>query len=51
MTAASVNGITIEYDVGGDNDDEPLLLIMGLGGQLTAWPPEFVERFVTRDSE
>jgi len=47
MTAASVNGITIEYDVHGDDRDEPLLLIMGLGGQLISWPLEFVDRLVT----
>jgi pimeloyl-ACP methyl ester carboxylesterase len=48
MTAASVNGIMIEYDVHGDVGDEPLLLIMGLGGQLTAWPVEFVDRLVAK---
>jgi pimeloyl-ACP methyl ester carboxylesterase len=46
MTAAPANGITIEYDVHGDG--EPLLLVMGLGGQLVAWPMEFVERLVDR---
>ena len=40
MTAAQANGITIEYDVHGDG--EPLLLVMGLGGQLVGWPIEFV---------
>ena len=48
MTAASVNGISIEYDVHGDDDGEPLLLVMGLGGQLIAWPLEFVEALVAR---
>jgi pimeloyl-ACP methyl ester carboxylesterase len=48
MTAAAVNGISIEYDVHGDDDGEPLLLVMGLGGQLIAWPLEFVERLVAR---
>jgi pimeloyl-ACP methyl ester carboxylesterase len=46
MTAANVNGITIEYEVHGDDGGDPLLLVMGLGGQLTAWSPEFVERLV-----
>jgi pimeloyl-ACP methyl ester carboxylesterase len=46
MTAANVNGISIEYDVHGDEGGEPLLLVMGLGGQLVAWPPEFVDRLV-----
>jgi pimeloyl-ACP methyl ester carboxylesterase len=46
MPAASANRITIEYDVHGDG--EPLLLVMGLGGQLVAWPLDFVERVVDR---
>jgi pimeloyl-ACP methyl ester carboxylesterase len=48
MTAASVNGITIEYDVHGDAGGDPLLLVMGLGGQLVSWPLEFVERLVAK---
>ena len=48
MTAANVNGITLEYEVHGDADAEPLLLVMGLGGQLTAWPLAFVELLVER---
>jgi len=46
MASANVNGITIEYDVHGDDGAEPLLLVMGLGGQLVAWPIEFVDRLV-----
>ncbi|MGD9704369.1 MAG: alpha/beta fold hydrolase [Acidimicrobiia bacterium] len=48
MTAANVNGVTLEYEVHGDADAEPLLLVMGLGGQLTAWPLAFVELLVQR---
>ena len=48
MTAANVNGITIEYDVHGDDGDEAVLLVMGLGGQLIAWPLEFVDRLVAK---
>jgi pimeloyl-ACP methyl ester carboxylesterase len=44
MRAALASGIEIEYDVHGDG--EPLLLIMGLGGQLVAWPLDFVNRMV-----
>ena len=44
MTAAPANGITIEYDVHGDDDAPVLLLVMGLGGQLVGWPDEFVEQ-------
>ena len=41
MTAASItNGFKIEYDIHGEG--EPLLLVMGLGAQMTAWPLDFV---------
>ncbi|MGB0113381.1 MAG: alpha/beta hydrolase [Ilumatobacteraceae bacterium] len=40
MASANVNGITIEYETEGSG--EPLLLVMGLGEQLTSWPAEFV---------
>jgi pimeloyl-ACP methyl ester carboxylesterase len=46
MTAAQCNGITIEYEV--DGEGEPLLLVMGLGGQLVSWPMDWVQRFVDR---
>lgn len=38
----SANGIAIEVDIQGPADGEPLLLIMGLGMQLTGWPDELV---------
>ena len=44
----SSNGIEIEIDDQGPRDGEPLLLIMGLGMQLTGWPDEFVELLVAR---
>jgi len=37
-------GITIEYDVRGSG--QPMLFVMGLGGQLTAWSDDFVDLFV-----
>lgn len=40
------NGITIEYDDRGDGD--PLLFVMGLGGQLTSWPDDLVDTWVDR---
>ena len=43
MPRAHVNGIEIEYVTEGDPSDPPLLLVMGLGGQLTAWPEGFVD--------
>lgn len=48
MTATSANGITIEYEDYGAKDAPPILLVMGLGGQLTLWPIELVEALVAR---
>ena len=44
MAQAEVNGITIEYEEHGSGD--PLLLVMGLSGQLTDWPPELIDHLV-----
>lgn len=44
MASVQANGITIEYEQQGSG--EPLLLVMGLGGQLTDWPQEFVDLIV-----
>lgn len=42
------NGLAIEVDVQGPTDGEPLVLIMGLGMQLTGWPEPFVEMLTRR---
>ncbi len=42
------NGIGIEVDDQGPPDGEPLLMIMGLGMQLTGWPDELVQHLVSR---
>ncbi len=42
------NGIEIEVDDRGPARGEPLLLIMGLGMQLVAWPDELVAALVAR---
>ena len=44
MASVQANGITIEFEVTGSGD--PLLLIMGLGEQMTTWPDEFVAKLV-----
>lgn len=44
----SANGVGIEVDVHGPAGGEPLLLIMGLGMQLVAWPDGFVHQLVAR---
>jgi pimeloyl-ACP methyl ester carboxylesterase len=41
-------GITLCYERLGSESDPPLLLIMGLGQQLTAWPEPFVDGLVAR---
>ncbi len=45
---APSNGIEIAYETHGDPADEPLLLVMGLGAQMTAWPVELCEALVDR---
>lgn len=46
MANLTSNGITIEYEVLGSGP--PLLLVMGLGGQLTDWPQGFVDQLAER---
>ena len=44
----SANGIAIEVDDQGPPDAEPLLLVMGLGMQLIAWPQALVDLLLAR---
>lgn len=48
MPQIKANGIALEYEAYGDPANPPLLLIMGLGAQLTLWPIELVEALVER---
>lgn len=48
MPSVTANGITIEYETAGDDAGAPLLLVMGLGGQLIAWDDEFVNDLAER---
>jgi pimeloyl-ACP methyl ester carboxylesterase len=48
MPQITANGIQLEYETHGDPANPPLLLIMGLGAQLTLWPIELVEALVAR---
>src|SRR5215831_950937 len=41
MPQIDANGIKLEYEVTGDSSAPPILLIMGLGAQLTRWPEPF----------
>ncbi|HEU4851043.1 MAG TPA: alpha/beta hydrolase [Telluria sp.] len=43
MPIAKANGIEIAYETAGDPRGPPVLLIMGLGMQLNAWPDDFVD--------
>jgi pimeloyl-ACP methyl ester carboxylesterase len=42
MPHTTANGIRIYYETHGPDDAEPILLIMGLGAQMTRWSPEFI---------
>ncbi len=48
MTAVRANGITIEYGETGRRGAPVILLIMGLGMQLVAWPESFCEGLAAR---
>ncbi len=45
MPKVQANGISFEYERSGPADGEPLLLIHGVGAQLTQWPPEYIAAF------
>ncbi|WP_426175232.1 alpha/beta fold hydrolase [Massilia sp. TWR1-2-2] len=46
MPNLTANGISIAYETAGDPKGMPLLLVMGVGMQLTAWPDDFVDGLV-----
>jgi pimeloyl-ACP methyl ester carboxylesterase len=46
MPHLTANGINIAYETAGDPKGMPMLLVMGLGLQLTAWPDDFVDGLV-----
>ncbi len=48
MPTAHGNGIEIEYETSGNPADPALLLVMGLGAQLIAWPEAFVQQLAGR---
>lgn len=47
MPHITPNGIHIEYESHGDPTDPTVLLIMGLGGQLSMWPDKLVSDLVS----
>jgi pimeloyl-ACP methyl ester carboxylesterase len=48
MSRTTANGIQIEYETFGNPSDHPLLLIMGLGGQLIYWHEDFCRELASR---
>lgn len=48
MPRAKANGIEIEYETFGPDDAPAVLLINGLGSQMTRWPAPFCEKLVAR---
>ena len=48
MAEVRANGISITYDSFGVDTAPPVLLIMGLGAQMTRWRPEFCEQLAAR---
>jgi pimeloyl-ACP methyl ester carboxylesterase len=48
MTNIRANGITLEYDEFGDRSAPPVLLIMGLGGQMIWWDQRFCQQLASR---
>ncbi|WP_252259660.1 alpha/beta fold hydrolase [Erythrobacter aurantius] len=48
MPHIGANGLSLFYEDHGNPEHEPILLVMGLGAQLTLWPDEFVEALVAK---
>ena len=48
MPQITANGIEIEYEAHGDPAHPPLLLVMGLGAQMTLWPIELIDALTAR---
>jgi pimeloyl-ACP methyl ester carboxylesterase len=42
MPHVKANGLSIYYESHGPDDAEPILLIMGLGAQMSRWSPELI---------
>jgi pimeloyl-ACP methyl ester carboxylesterase len=48
MPKASANGLELEYETFGSASDPAILLIMGLGMQMIAWPQPFCEELAAK---
>jgi pimeloyl-ACP methyl ester carboxylesterase len=47
--SVTANGIQVAFETLGDPSDPPLLLVMGLGAQMIAWPDELCESLAARN--
>src|SRR3569832_215904 len=47
MTKIAANGIELEYEEAGNKSAPAILLVHGLGAQLTLWPRRFVEHLAS----
>jgi pimeloyl-ACP methyl ester carboxylesterase len=48
MAVTAANGIQLYYEDNGSTDAPVILLVMGLGAQMIAWPDEMVEALVDK---
>ncbi len=48
MPQIKANGINLEYASHGDPKNETVLLIMGLGAQMTRWPEALIQKLVDK---
>ena len=48
MPQARANGVELEYETFGSSDEQPLLMIMGLGAQMQFWDDEFCTALASR---
>jgi pimeloyl-ACP methyl ester carboxylesterase len=48
MTTALLGDVEIAYELDGPEDGEPMLLLMGLGTQLVAWPADVISGLTDR---
>ena len=48
MPQVKANGLSFEYDITGKDGDEPILLIMGLGAQMTLWRQPFLDKLAAK---
>jgi pimeloyl-ACP methyl ester carboxylesterase len=46
--ATTSGGIELAYETFGEHDDPPVILVMGLGTQMLAWPDGFCEALASR---